>query len=85
MKIKLPGKKKESKKKESPPWEEKSIGTLEQVSDSKYLEKQRSRHRKNGTLDRYCEMLETQISSLALKVINTHQELLEVTEKMENK
>lgn len=48
----------------------KPLGSLEQMKSKKHLESIRSKHRKGGTLDNYCDLLETQINSLVEKVLS---------------
>lgn len=53
------------------PWDDEKItSSLEELTDDETLKNKRAKHRKSGTLDNYCEMLESQIGSLATKVIN---------------
>lgn len=67
-KIKIKSKKKTEKE---PPFDMgETLGTMEQMKSKEHLEKVRSKHRKGGTLDNYCDMLETQINSLVEKILS---------------
>lgn len=69
--AKFKPKKKTKPKPEQPPWDsDKPLGELEQMKSKEHLENIRSKHRKGGTLDNYCDMLETQINSLVEKVLS---------------
>lgn len=65
MKLK-PKKKKSKPSKKSP----EPMGTMDQLNDPEYLPKLREKHRKGGTLDNYCELLETQIGGLVTKLLS---------------
>ena len=71
MKINLPGNKSKKQSDEQPPWDEpESLGSLEELASEKHLNKKLQKAKDNSATERYCEMLHTQINSLAEKVLN---------------